>query len=120
MSLILLVDDDEDMMAITSRWFKKAGYDVQTANSGKSAIESLKSIQPDLIILDYAMPEMDGPATFEALKADDATAKIPVLFRTGIEDANSSEVLANLDPTGVVSKGDGKPKLLKAVAEILA
>ena len=61
MERILLVDDDEDMMMLTSRWLSKEGYDVTMKTSGKAALSFLDENEVDLVILDYAMPEMDGP-----------------------------------------------------------
>ncbi len=114
MSLLLLVDDDEDMTALTSRWLTKAGYEVHTEFSGAGALSFLKSTKPDLILLDYAMPEMDGPAVLEAIRADDATKDIPVLFRTGMDDDIGSH------DVGVIPKSEGKATLLQAVADVLS
>lgn len=130
MSLILLVDDDTDMLMLTQRWLQKAGYEVITASSGEKALETLgvssdnaadtpKASVPDLILLDYAMPGMDGPAVYKALKADAHAGRIPVIFRTGVDDAQSESVLNTLNPEGVVSKSEGKPALIGAIARFL-
>lgn len=119
MSLILLVDDDKDMLELTRRWLVKAGYEVIGATSGKEAIECLAAVRADLILLDYAMPEMDGPAVFKALQADDRYKNIPVIFRTGIDDDESGAVIAALDPAGVVSKSEGKNGLMSMVENVL-
>lgn len=68
---------------------------------------------------EYAMPEMDGPVTFEAIRADEKIKDIPVLFRTGKDDESLSNIMEKLQPAGVVSKADGKPQLMKAVADVL-
>ena len=120
MNRVLLIDDDTDMLKLTARWFTKAGYEVTTAASGKEALTLLKSETPDIILLDYAMPEMDGPATLEAIRSDEASKDIPVLFRTGKDDENLPDIMDRLHPAGVVSKADGKPKLMKAVSEVLS
>lgn len=119
MSRILFVDDDEDMLALSGRWLKKAGYDVDTVSSGMAAMDYLKSTKPDLIILDYAMPEMDGPAVLEAIKADESIKDIPVLFRTGMDDLGMDDTQGGLHPDGIVPKSEGKSSLLTAVAEKL-
>ncbi len=130
MSLILLVDDDTDMLMLTQRWLQKAGYEVITASSGEKALETLgvspdnavlssKASVPDLMLLDYAMPGMDGPAVYKAIKANGPTQQVPVIFRTGVDDAQSESVLNTLNPEGVVSKSEGKPALLSAVAKFL-
>lgn len=115
MGKILLVDDDKDMLTLSSMWLKKTGHEVVSVTSGKEALDYLKTDKPDLIILDYAMPEMDGPAVFKAIMTDDETKNIPVLFRTGMDD----DVLSDLAPAGIVSKSEGKQALMTAVSGIL-
>ncbi len=119
MSRILLVDDDEDMMRLTGNWLKKAGHDVSMAASGQEALDWLGANDADLILLDYAMPGMDGPETFKAIKAVEKLKDIPVLFRTGMDDGDSAEIMGSLNPDGVVPKSEGKGTLMKAVAGIL-
>ena len=112
MKHILLIDDDEDMLAMTGRWLEKAGYDVTKATGGREALDILNSISPDLILLDHAMPEMDGPAVLKEIKASDRLKNIPVLYRTGMDDEIAD------DADGIVPKSEGKPYLLNAIAKI--
>ena len=116
MSKILLIDDDEDMLEMTGRWLEKAGYSVLKAASGSEALDLLSQDKPDLILLDYAMPKMNGPEVLQSLKSDDNYTNIPVLYRTGMDDTNlGDDGLAD----GVVPKAEGKPGLLKAVGNVL-
>ncbi len=119
MSTILLIDDDEDMSRLVINWLKKSGYEVFYATSGHDALEQLSAVRVDLILLDYAMPEMDGPEVFKVLKADDRFKDIPVLFRTGMDDDLTSDLIDELGAKGVVPKSQGKAYLLNAVSEIL-
>ncbi len=119
MSLIMLVDDDADMIKLTERWIVKAGHETICATSGPEALDMLKAAKPDLILLDYAMPGMDGPAVFRALASDDSTKDIPVIFRTGIEDSESETILKELSPAGVISKSEGKPGLLGIINDVI-
>ena len=119
MSNILIIDDDEDMLALTGRWLEKGGYAVMKASSGKEALAMITDNKPDIILLDYAMPEMDGPAVLKAIRAGEATKDIPVLFRTGMDDMDSGED-EDAKPDGFVAKSDGRPALMKAVENILA
>ncbi len=119
MSNILLVDDDEDMIRLTANWLKRAGHEVFTVTSGQEALDFLSAARAELVILDYAMPGMDGPATFEAIKASDSSKDIPVLFRTGMEDGSIDDVMSRLSPAGVVPKSEGKAALLSAVSAVL-
>ena len=119
MSHILLIDDDGDMSKLAARWLTKAGYEVSTVLSGAEALSFLEGTKPDLILLDYAMPEMDGPATFKEIRGNENTKDIPILFRTGKDDGSIADILDELHPEGAVSKAEGKGSLLKAIAEIL-
>ena len=65
---ILLVDDEPDILEFISYNLTKEGYDVSTSNNGKEAIEIAKKINPDLIILDVMMPEMDGIETCHEIR----------------------------------------------------
>ncbi|HAF26736.1 MAG TPA: hypothetical protein DCG85_05415 [Lachnospiraceae bacterium] len=117
MSRILLVDDDSDMLMLTGRWLEKAGYEVDRAASGSEALSCLEKIKPDLILLDYAMPGMDGPAVLSAIRENGAYENIPVYYRTGMDDNDITPVPS---ANGIIPKSEGKPGLIKAVSEALA
>ncbi len=119
MSRILLIDDDEDMLSITVRWLAKAGYEVSSASSGSAALKLLSEFTPDLILLDYAMPEMDGPAVLKAIRSGEATKKIPVLYRTGMDDIVTEGGEGVPEADGIIPKSEGKPFLLEAVSKAL-
>jgi CheY-like chemotaxis protein len=116
MNRILLIDDDEDMLMMTGRWLEKAGYDVTKVSSGKEALEKIKQVNPDLVLLDYAMPEMDGPAVLSAIRSDDELKGLKVFFRTGMDDNDMDN---GLEPDGIIPKSKGKPELLRVIKENL-
>ena len=119
MSHILLIDDDEDMIALTGRWLEKAGYRVSKATSGKEALDRIAEEKPDLVLLDYAMPDMNGPAVLAEIRSHTDCREIPVLYRTGLEDTDAANAEGDYRADGIVSKSEGKPALMKAVAEVL-
>ncbi|HIJ95198.1 MAG TPA: response regulator [Desulfuromonadales bacterium] len=80
---ILIVDDIAANVMLLKGLLKKE-YAISTASSGKEALEIARTTLPDLILLDIMMPEMDGYEVCQALKADAATEKIPVLFVTAL------------------------------------
>ncbi|MFB2895594.1 ATP-binding protein [Aerosakkonemataceae cyanobacterium BLCC-F50] len=77
---ILLVDDQPDNLRLLSALLSERGYEPRGVINGTMAIKAAKSSQPDLILLDILMPEMDGYETCELLKADPKTREIPVIF----------------------------------------
>ena len=84
--LILAVDDDPAVLDILSRNLAREGYAVRTAATGKEALALARELQPRLITLDVMMPSMDGWSVLTALKADPATAEIPVVMISIVDD----------------------------------
>jgi two-component system, OmpR family, response regulator len=80
---ILVIDDDEDILDVLAAVLEDfGGYRVETCSSGADALVRAPLFQPDLILLDMAMPEMDGLTTLQNLRALPSTAHIPVVFLT--------------------------------------
>ena len=80
---LLLVDDEPDFLAALSAFLTAKGYRVLTAGSGEEALGLARLHQPDLYVLDVAMPGMDGYALCAALKEADETFAAPVIFLSG-------------------------------------
>jgi len=83
---VLVVDDDPAVLDLLRRILEKEHYRVATASSGQQAIELCATLKPCLITLDVMMPELDGWATLKKLKNDPATAEIPVVMVTMVDD----------------------------------
>jgi putative two-component system response regulator len=83
---IMVVDDDPDTLAILGRYVRREGLIVVEAFSGAECLRLAKERPPEVIVLDLMMPEMDGFAVCRALKADSATAEIPVIMLTARDD----------------------------------
>lgn len=77
---ILIVDDNRDNLRVVSRMLNEQGYTIRLALDGTQALESAQTSPPDLILLDIMMPEMDGFAVCEALKAHEHTCDVPIIF----------------------------------------
>jgi CheY-like chemotaxis protein len=85
---ILVVDDEAGLLEVLEYILSDAGFRVKTAMNGRDALASLKKSLPDLVILDYMMPILDGHAVIEAMRAEPRYAKIPVILTSAIpEDA---------------------------------
>jgi predicted signal transduction protein with EAL and GGDEF domain/DNA-binding response OmpR family regulator len=83
---VLLVDDDEVNLMLTSIALREAGFDVVEAADGAAALHQLEESAPDLVVLDALMPGMDGFETCKALRAMPGYAQVPVLMLTGLDD----------------------------------
>jgi DNA-binding response OmpR family regulator len=89
MALILIVDDDEDIVATLKNSLTQDGYQVVCASNGNEALESFRIRRPNLVLLDIAMPGMDGIEICRQLRADRLTAAIPIFFITVSGDIES-------------------------------
>ncbi len=86
---ILIVDDEEELKFVLCAHLRHAGYEVLTAGNGIECLQAAKDKQPDVIVMDVNMPQMDGLTATRRLKSDSATAHIPVIMltaRSGTED----------------------------------
>lgn len=111
---ILVVDDDFRMLKLVKRYLEDT-YDVATAVNGKVALKFLENKVTDLILLDYEMPEENGPAVLEKLRANPATNEIPVIFLTGINESSKIRQVLALKPQGYLLKPINHDKLLEAI-----
>lgn len=87
--LILIVDDEPANLNVLSEVLIAEGYDVAIANNGERAITIVNRQLPDLILLDIHMPDMDGFAVCQTLKASPKTSAIPIIFMTALNDIES-------------------------------
>jgi CheY-like chemotaxis protein len=85
-SRVLVVDDHEMLRSGVSLALSAAGYRVDSAADGLAALACVSRSRPDVVVLDLRMPVLDGYATMARLRADPATAGIPVVIATGAED----------------------------------
>jgi len=86
---VLVVDDDPDMVAYLEMLLRKQGMRVEAAPGGQEAMERIQAHPPDLILCDVMMPGMDGFEVCQRLKGDEATALIPLVLITGLDDQDS-------------------------------
>lgn len=77
---VLLVDDDREILEMTSLLLECGGYDVAAAASGEEALSRVRDCDPAVILLDINMPGLDGWTVLRVLKEDHATASIPVMM----------------------------------------
>lgn len=83
---ILIVDDTPANLNVLFDFLRDAGFKVLVAQGGKSAIQKVEYAAPDLILLDILMPDMDGFATCQALKAKETTKDIPIIFMSALSE----------------------------------
>ncbi len=115
---VLLADDDPDIRLVARLALKRGGFDVTAVDSGLAVLEQVAAVRPDVILLDWMMPGMDGAETCARLKADPATASIPVVFLTA-RPADSA-LARDLGAAGTLAKPFNPLALARQVSDILA
>ena len=83
---ILLVDDDKELLAALKIKLLKEGFEIDTAPDGEVALEKVKANQPDLVILDVNMPNMNGMDVCRALRSDEKTRDLAIIMLTARDD----------------------------------
>jgi len=115
-----VVDDDDDARELYGAAFERKGYRVATASDGEAALARVSDERPDAILMDVAMPGMDGIEATRRLKSKPSTADIPVVVVTA---QGTQSVLAELHTIGadaVVRKPCAAGELLALVERILS
>lgn len=117
---VLLVDDEDDIREVAQVSLEMVGgWDVRTAADGAAGLAAAHAQVPDAILLDVMMPDMDGPAVFDQLRAHPTTRDIPVILLTAKTQASDRERFAQLGVTGVLTKPFDPMTLADDVAELL-
>lgn len=112
---ILVVDDDSDFLMIMNYWMKNH-YNIVGVNSGVEAVTYLQHHEaPDLILLDYQMPDLDGYDVMQWLHGTPQTRDIPIIFLTGVSDRESVMRIVKHKPDGYLLKTSRKSELLDAL-----
>ncbi len=117
---VLVVDDEPDIREVARLALEVvAGWTVQTAASGREGIAIARQERPDAILLDLMMPDMDGMATVEALRADPVTQAIPALLLTAAAEARDVRRITAPTVQGVIPKPFDPMTLAQQVAAAL-
>jgi CheY-like chemotaxis protein len=118
---VMLVDDEEDIRTIGQLSLGRVGgWQTVMAASGAEALTKAAAEQPDLILLDVMMPELDGPTTFGLLRAQEATARIPIIFMTAKVQKHEVARYLELGAVGVIHKPFDPMMLPSEIRRLLA
>ena len=101
--LVLVVDDEVTTLRAIKRMLESE-YTVAIAGSAENAFAFLRDHKPDLILLDYMMPKMDGKLTLLKLRSSEEYKKLPVIFLTAMSDADTVKECISLDAQGYLLK----------------
>ena len=115
---VLLVDDDPVQLRIINNMLKEK-YNVLFVTSGMKALTLLEKKIPDIIFLDYEMPECDGRMTLEMIRQLEAAKDVPVVFLTGENDKKDIDAVLELNPSGYLLKPASVDSIFGILDEVL-
>lgn len=119
MTRIFVVEDDHDIADLVAHYVQKAGWQAQQFHSGAEALAAIRSDAPDAVVLDVMLPGMDGLALCRALRADSATAQVPVIMLTAKGDETDRIVGLELGADDYVAKPFSPNELISRLRALL-
>jgi two-component system, OmpR family, alkaline phosphatase synthesis response regulator PhoP len=116
MAKLLVVDDEPRAAELTAELLRRAGYAVEIAVSGTDALERVRASSPDLMLLDYDMPDMEAPEVLDLLRSGADRVAFPVIILTGARHSPSDQVVGiERGATDYVVKGTDRQVLLARI-----
>ena len=113
---LLVVDDEPRIAELTAELLRRAGYSVEVAGSGTEALERVRTGTPDLMLLDYEMPDMEAPEVLDSLRSGGDRVPFPVIILTGARHAPGDQVLGlERGATDFIVKGTDRQVMLARV-----
>jgi CheY-like chemotaxis protein len=120
MKRILVIDNEPYIQEVTQISLETiAGWEVLTASSGKEGLVVAAREQPDAILLDVMMPDMDGPTTFQQLQNNPLTCQIPVILLTAKVQDSDRRRYEEMGMTATIAKPFDPLQLARQVTEAL-
>ncbi|NMR33039.1 response regulator [Chryseobacterium aquaticum] len=118
MKKILIADDEHKILMSLEYSFRKNGYEVFIARDGTEVLEFLKTIIPDVILLDIMMPNLDGYSTLEEIKKNENLKKTKVLFLSAKNNPKDIEKGLSMGADAYVTKPYSIKKLMQQIEEM--
>lgn len=118
MKKILVIEDDAVLASNISAILEEEGFEAVTASNGMAGVKLTRAVNPDLILCDLAMPEVDGYGVLEVLKSNEKTALIPVIIVSGNSDRVQVRKSIEMGADDYITKPFELDELLRAVVAI--
>lgn len=112
MTRILIVEDDSYISGLYREVVESGGYEVETAEDGKEALEKVETFGPDLILLDLMIPYIDGFNVLQTLRGNEATKEIKVVVLTNLDSETQKEKAIKLGADRFLVKTSNTPDVL--------
>jgi class 3 adenylate cyclase/CheY-like chemotaxis protein/tRNA A-37 threonylcarbamoyl transferase component Bud32 len=115
---ILLIDDDESILLAVSRVLTVSGFDAVTAPGGEAGIEMIHSVQPDAVVCDVNMPDIDGFEVLRRVRADPASVSLPFILLTSADERENVRKAMQMGADDFISKPFKRQELIDAVNQV--
>ena len=117
---IMVVDDEKSLLELVGALLEEEGYEVVNASSGDEALAKLKTVKPDLVLLDMMMPSMSGREVCERIRGDPKTKNLKVAFLTVAKFSEvGKDTLSEMNVSDYITKPFENEDLLKRVKKII-
>ena len=117
---ILLVDDAQTVLLFEKMLLSSLGFQIETANNGQEALDKIKKWKPDLVLLDYMMPVMDGLTCCRMAKSDRTLKSIPIIMVTTISEQSKVNECFDAGCDDYIFKPFKKEEILQKIRKHLA
>ena len=119
MARLLVIDDDLDLAKLTAIRLTRAGHEVSSAHDGESGLAAIRSSRPELVVIDWMMPGMDGIEVCEAVRADSSISETPLIMLTAKSSAEDYDRAYAAGINIVVSKPYTSSDLVGRINDLL-
>ena len=106
---ILVVDDESDVRELLKKFLTRRGYEVDTACDGRAALEAVRSNEPDIVLLDIRLPELDGLSVLQHLREE--SNSVAVITMSGVADEDTARRSLELGAADFITKPFNLPYL---------
>lgn len=120
MTHVLVVDDDPGIVALVSYKLTRSGFEVDSVGDGQSAVDYVQTRRPDLVMLDVMMPGLSGLEVLERLRANENTARLPVIMLTAMAQEGDVERGFELGADDYIVKPFSPRELIGRVNAVLS
>jgi CheY-like chemotaxis protein len=119
MKRILITDDEPDIVKVVKFRLIKMGYEVTVATNGKEGLEAVKLTKPDLVLLDYRMPFLNGDEVCKEIKKDASTRHIPVILMTASTQNTVGENIQTMGADDYILKPFEPEELIEKIRKLI-
>jgi twitching motility two-component system response regulator PilG len=116
---ILIVEDEENLLKLESILLTSKGYQVYGATDGRSALEEIERIMPDLVLLDIMLPDLDGFEVCRQIKENPGTCHVPVVMLSARKNRQDVERGAQVGADAYVTKPFKSAKVMEIMESLL-